>query len=132
MIQKRMRKIRRGFTLLELMIVVGIIGILTAVAIPNFLGLTDEAKVARIQADLSTVGSAVEMYYAKNGKYPSDLSALVSQTGDGKSGYLRAEPKPPIDGTEYSLNSTTGEVTYTFNDTVYSSFGKASKGGSAT
>lgn len=132
MVQKRLQRVRRGFTLLELMIVVGIIGIMAAVAIPNFLNLTDEAKAARIQADLSTVGSAVEIYYAKNGKYPSDLGSLVSQSADGKGGYLRSEPKPPVDGTEYVLNATTGEVTYEFNGTKYSSFGTKTGSGSTT
>lgn len=112
---------RKGFTLIELMIVIVIIGILAAVAIPNFVGMTDEARVARIQADLSTVGSAVEMYYAKNGAYPGSLSDLV---GNGeKDGYLRKEPEPPVKNLSYVINSSTGEVTCAFKGVTYSSFG---------
>ena len=108
--------------LIELLIVVGILGILAAVAIPNFIGMTDEAKAARIQADLSTIGSAAEIYYVKNGKYPADIQEMVDETG--KEGYLRTVPQPPVKDTSYSLNGTTGEATYSFNGKTYSSFGK--------
>lgn len=129
MFHSGMRRIRRGFTLIELMIVVAIIGILAAVAIPNFLEATNEAKAARIQADLSAIGAAVEIYHIKNGTYPSSLAELVSQTGDGKGGYLRAEPKPPEEGLTYSgPNSSTGEVTCEFNGVTYSSFGTSTAG----
>ncbi len=119
-----MKRLRRGFTLLELMIVVAIIGILAAVAIPNYIDATDEAKAARIQADLATIGAAVEIYRVKTGKYPSSLEALVSS--DGKGGQLKAVPKPPVDGA-YSAPGTNGEVTFTFNDVTYSSFGTKSE-----
>lgn len=121
MIKGMKRRMRRGFTLIELMIVVAIIGILAAVAVPNFIDATDEAKAARIQADLSTIGSAVELYYVKNGSYPTALSQLVSDS-DGKNGYLRSEPKPPANDLTYELGSN-GEVTCTFKNVTYSSFG---------
>ena len=123
---KKVFKRRKGFTLIELMIVVVIIGILAAVAIPNFVEMTDEAKAARIQADLNTMGSAVEIYYVKNGSYPSSISDMVDKSGN--TGYLRSVPEPPVSGTSYNLNSSTGEITYTFKGTTYSSFGTKTTG----
>ena len=99
-VQKTVGKKRKGFMLIELLMVVAIIGVLAAVAVPNFIGLTDEAKIARIQADLSTLGSAVEVHYAKHGSYPAAIGDLVNATG--KDGFLKSEPKPPIDGEAYS------------------------------
>lgn len=78
---------RKGFMLLELIIVVAIVGILSAVAMPDILGMTNDAKAARIQADLSAIGTASEMYYVKNGEYPTALSQLVDTTG--ANGYLK-------------------------------------------
>ncbi|MBE7558031.1 type II secretion system protein [bacterium] len=61
---------RRAFTLIELLVVVGIISILTAIAVPNFLHAQIRAKVARAQADLRTLATALEAYAAEQGDYP--------------------------------------------------------------
>ena len=66
------------------------------------------------------------MHYAKHGNYPAAISDLVDATG--KDGFLKSEPKPPIDGEAYSLNASTGEVTYVFKGTTYSSLEKYEKG----
>ena len=117
-----MKKKRKGFMLLELLLVIAIVGILAAVAIPHFTGMTDEAKVARIQADLSTIGSAAEMYYVRNGTYPSAVADLVSS--EGKEGFFRSDPVPPAKDVSYAINKKTGEVTCSFKGVTYSSFGK--------
>ena len=116
--EKRTIKQRKGFMLLELIIVVAIIGILAAIAIPNLVGMTDEAKVAKIQSDLSTIGTAMEVYHVKKGgTYPADLSVL-----EGDNGYLKKVPEPPTGAGKYTLGNK-GEVTCTFNGVTYSSFG---------
>lgn len=59
-----------AFTLIELLIVVAIIGVLAAIAIPNFLSAQTRAKVARAQADLRTLAQAVEIYTTDCNRYP--------------------------------------------------------------
>ncbi len=61
---------KRSFTLIELLIVVAIIGILAAIAVPNFLNAQMRAKVARVQGDFDAISTAFEMYLLDNGDLP--------------------------------------------------------------
>jgi prepilin-type N-terminal cleavage/methylation domain-containing protein len=60
----------KAFTLIELLIVVAIIGILAAIAVPNFLNAQLRAKIARVEGDLRAMKTAIEMYRADNSGYP--------------------------------------------------------------
>ena len=62
---------RRGFTLIELMVVIAIIIILTAIAIPNYLNMTKRAKNSRLQSDMATLATALETFKTDWGLYPT-------------------------------------------------------------
>lgn len=62
----------RAFTLIELLIVVAIIGILAAIAVPNFLNAQVKAKLARVKSDIRNIAQAQEMYYLDNNTYPPE------------------------------------------------------------
>ncbi len=67
-----MKKALKGFTLIELLIVVAIIGILAAVAVPNFLNAQMRAKVVRAVSDMKAVGMAISTYKLDNNEYPEN------------------------------------------------------------
>jgi len=69
---------RSGFTLIELLIVVAIIAILAAIAVPNFLEAQTRAKVSRVMADLRTLGVGIEMYAVDHNKVPVDYNSYSS------------------------------------------------------
>jgi prepilin-type N-terminal cleavage/methylation domain-containing protein len=78
-----MKRQRKGFTLVELAIVIAILGILAVVAIPKYQGMVDEARSAAARAQLGTVRSAIAITYAKQrGTFPVIASAaLVDKNG---------------------------------------------------
>ncbi len=72
-----------GYTLLELLVVMGILAILTALATPQLMSYFGKAKAQTAQLQIENIGTALEMYYVDNGSYPSSgagLKALVEQT----------------------------------------------------
>lgn len=99
------RVAQRGFTLIEILVVVVIIGILVAVVAPNFMGEPDKARVARAKQDIDSIVTALNMYRLDNFVYPSTdqgLQALVSAPGGSpaapnwrQGGYLPRLPKDP-------------------------------------
>lgn len=92
-------KTQQGFTLIEIMVVVVIIGVLIGLVAPNILGRVDEAKVTAAKADIATLEQALEMYKLDNQSFPSTdqgLQALVEKPGGSPqprkwnpSGYLK-------------------------------------------
>jgi type IV pilus assembly protein PilA len=89
---------KKGFTLVELMVVVAIIGILVAIAVPIYNASQDRAKANACKANLRTINGAISMYTANNdGALPADIAALKS------GGYLQTEPKCPSDNDAYTI-----------------------------
>ncbi|NNN06925.1 MAG: prepilin-type N-terminal cleavage/methylation domain-containing protein [Elusimicrobia bacterium] len=104
-----MRRGARAFTLIELMIVVAIIGILTAIAIPKFASLIRSSSEANGKGNLASLRSALNIYYTDlEGSYPPDLPALTVS-----SKYLTAVPPTK---TPYYHSDSSSEVDGTFAD----------------
>lgn len=98
------KSIQQGFTLIEVMVVVVILGILAAVIIPNVIGKDEQARRTLATTSLSNVANALEMYRLDNHKYPTTqegLEALVTKSASAKvfpqGGYLKSVPNDPWD-----------------------------------
>ncbi|HVC45270.1 MAG TPA: type II secretion system major pseudopilin GspG [Candidatus Binataceae bacterium] len=121
--RERLGESERGFTLIELMVVILIIGLLATIVVQNLRGATDKAKRIKAEADISALKTALDRYYLDNGSYPTSdqgLPALVSAPTNGKvpadypdGGYIEKVPNDPwntpyfyqSDGNSYVLKS---------------------------
>lgn len=102
---------QKGFATLEVILMVMVIGILASIAVPRFTSVTTAANTAKIQADLSTIDTAIAIYTMEKGTTTAPTMTLLEP-------YLQdaANIKPPtgkcyIDGTETSITWTTYEIT---------------------
>ena len=99
-------KNKKGFTLVELVVVIAILGILAGIAVPRFMDATATARGAKVIADLRTIDSAATMYYAKEGTYPSNVAAM-------KTGYLAEVPIAPTGAIKFPNGDTVTDNTTT-------------------
>ena len=88
----RNRGLTRGFTMIEMLIVVALVGIVATMAIPSFRHATMKAKESVLKEDLWTLRTVIDHYRTDKGRYPPTLDDVVS------SGYLRRIPTDPMTG----------------------------------
>jgi general secretion pathway protein G len=111
---RRASLLQRGFTLVEIMVVVVIIGILGALVVPKLLGRTGESRITAAKVDISTMMQALKLYKLDNSRYPNTeqgLQALITKPTTGPAangwkagGYLERLPKDPW-GNQYQYLS---------------------------
>jgi general secretion pathway protein G len=122
---RNFRQAARGFTLIEIMVVVVIIGLLAAFILPNVFGNVEKAQIAKVKGDIQGLETALTMYKLDNYKYPTTdlgLAALVQRPNDPtvrnwrEGGYIKRISKDPwgnpyqylypgLHGQEYDLYS---------------------------
>lgn len=127
----RRRRFQAGFTLIEIMVVILILGLLATIVVQSLKGATDKAKRTKAEADVSEIKTALDRYYLDNGYYPTSdqgLTALVSAPTGGRQpanyeqgGYIEKVPLDPW-GTPYFYQSDG-------NSYVLKSFGADAKPG---
>jgi general secretion pathway protein G len=92
-----LRRAQRGFTLIELMVVLVIIGVLAALIVPNVLNRTDDARVTAARTDVGNLVQALKLYKLDNQRYPSGEQGLQSLVVKPTAGAIPPNWKPYLD-----------------------------------
>lgn len=100
-----------GFTLIELMIVMGIIGILAVLAIPNYISAMKHAREAALKEDLHIMRSAIDSYTMDKQKAPQSLEDLTQD------GYLKAVPEDPMTHSKETWVTNTSDSMHSLDET---------------
>ncbi len=107
----RRRTRERGFTLIELIIVMTIIGLLTAIAIPSYLNSVRKAREAVLREDLHTIRSAIDSYTIDKEQAPQSLDDLV------QAGYLKSVPIDPMTNRTDTWNTSQSDTLTSISET---------------
>jgi len=122
-----LRPTRRGFTLVELLVVIIVIAVLAAIAIPKFASSSQRSKESSLRANLKVVRNAVEMFKNDTGLFPAALTDLTATSApangkdasgatksitatDWKGPYLQALENDPISGSAFNYSTTAPDV----------------------
>ena len=111
--EQRKHSSQAGFTLIEVLLVVVIIGILVAVAVPKLGGRVKESKIAAARMEVKSIATAISMYEVDNGSYPASLQNLVTSSGNAKNWkgpYIEDTKDPWGNDYQYTVSENTLEV----------------------
>ena len=105
----------KGFTLVELLVVLSILALLLTLAVPRYFNSIEKAKDATLKQDLNTLRESIDKYYGDNGKYPNTLDDLVDRKYIRKlpidpitektDTWIFTPPEPPLEGDIYDIHS---------------------------
>jgi len=125
---KRISRRQQGFTLIELLIVIVIIAILCAIAIPAFLSQRNKAKDAAVKEGIHSIQVGVQSYALDHSDtYPSSVSQSMLTDQAGKT-YVDNWPKNPYTNSSMTSSSNAGDYTYTPTSNSYSLQGHLANG----
>ena len=120
-----LRNIKKGFTLVELLIVIIIIAVLAAIAIPKFSNSSQRSKESSLRANLKLVRNAIDLFRADTGAFPATMAGLTASTTSGLSAaaaactiaatdwrgpYLQAVPVDPVSGSAMTYGTAAADV----------------------
>ena len=120
-----LRNIKKGFTLVELLIVIIIIAVLAAIAIPKFSNSSTRSKESSLRANLKLVRNAIDLFRADTGAFPANMAGLTTSTTAGLSAaaaactiaatdwrgpYLQAIPVDPVSGSAMTYGTAAADV----------------------
>ena len=115
---KNFIKNQKGFTLVELVVVIAILGILAGIAIQRFMSATETARGAKTVADLRTLESAAVMYYAKTGVVPTKTDLEKGNAKLGTTALVASWPVP-ASGKAIIKNNANEELSWDIKATEY-------------
>ncbi|MFA5880147.1 MAG: type II secretion system protein [Candidatus Margulisiibacteriota bacterium] len=108
----------KGFTLIELIIVLGIISLIAAIIYPNFLKIQEKAKLSALKTTSHSLEMAIESYYLTAGSYPEGSNLAVTELVSTlkSSGELTKDPVNPFTGKIYTAQDASGKIVYNATD----------------